>query len=421
MAPDYVISYEHAKCIGRGEGEVTIVEFCEAVRNGMDPIDIAGTWAKDEAGNIIKNPNRPLVNINDVLPYFSFFDDRRFLRPLEDKIWKTIPIETYRGCPYTCAFCNSPAQVVIAKQNEQGNFLRRKGMDTLRREINAMCENLDADFFYINDDAFLSRPKAEAKAFADMYGDFGLPFWFQTRFEDVDAEKLEWMSDAGCHRISFGLEHGNEKYRREKLFRNISNSKILDLATIVTESGIPYTLNNIVGFPYETRDLLFESVALNREIKTFDSLSVNIFVPYRGTALRELAIKEGWLSPEAQTTSVIGESVLKMPPPYLSAKEIYSLQRVFSLYVRFSESRYPEIKRAESGGDEGDVLFKALSEEFYRMVYGKDEADRKLTYQGQCVTPVARNLPRQSVTHTRPKQAHSEMTMGRFAAVKLEA
>ena len=95
-----------------------------------------------------------------------------------------------------------------------------------------------------------------------------------------------------------------------------------------------------------------------------------------------MAIKEGWLSPEAQTTSVIGESVLKMPSPYLSAKEIHSLQRVFPLYVRFSESRYPEIERAESGSDEGDVLFKALSEEFYRMVYGKDEADRKLTYQG---------------------------------------
>ena len=50
----------------------------------------------------------------------------------------------------------------------------------------------------------------------------------------------------------------------------------------------------------------------------------------------------------------------------------------------FRQSRYPEIQASEESGalHEGDVLFKALSEEFYRMVYGKDEADRKLTYQG---------------------------------------
>ena len=72
---------------------------------------------------------------------------------------------------------------------------------------------------------------------------------------------------------------------------------------------------------------------LNRQIGTFDSLSVNIFVPYHGTVLRESAIKEGWLDPERQTTSVISESILDMPPPYLSASEILSLQRVFPLYV----------------------------------------------------------------------------------------
>jgi len=245
-----------------------------------------------------------------------------------------------------------------------------------------MREQLDAEYFYINDDAFLSRPKSEAREFADMYRDIKLPFWFQTRFEDVDAEKLDWMSDVGCHRISFGLEHGNETYRREKLFRNISNDKILKLAQIVTESGIPYTLNNIIGFPYETRELYFESVALNREIKTFDSLSVNIFVPYRGTALREMAIKEGWLDPEVQTTSVIGESILNMPAPHLSGKEIHSLQRVFPLYVRFPQSRYPEIQRVESGDHDAEALFDSLSKEFYQVTYGKDEEGRMLTYQG---------------------------------------
>lgn len=111
-------------------------------------------------------------------------------------------------------------------------------------------------------------------------------------------------------------------------------------------------------------------------------MSVNVFVPYHGTVLREMALKEGWLDPDRQTTSVIAESILTMPPPYLSGQEILSLQRVFPLYVRLPESRYPEIRRAESLDKEGDAVFEAISAEFYKLVYSADEADRMLTYAG---------------------------------------
>ncbi len=382
MAPELVISYPHTRCIGLGEGEETIVDFCECVRHGALPTHISGTWAKDDDGNIIRNAPRSLVNINNVIPDFSLFDERRFYRPLGARIWKAIPLETYRGCPYTCTFCNSPAQVIIAKENEQGYFLRRKSMPTLKKEIETMVERYSPEFLYINDDAFMARGKAEMEAFAEMYKEFRLPFWFQTRFEDVDAEKLAWMGGVGCYRISFGIEHGNEKFRREKLYRNISNDRILNQAKIVSQSGIPYTLNNVIGFPYETRELFFDTVKLNREINSFDSVSVNIFVPYHGTVLRDMAIKEGWLDPHRQTTSVIAESILTMPPPYLSGHDILSLQRVFPLYVRMPESRYPEIQRAENFNQEGNAIFDTLSEEFYQMVYGVDEAKRMLTFQG---------------------------------------
>ena len=215
-----------------------------------------------------------------------------------------------------------------------------------------------------------------------MYQEFKIPFWFQTRFEDIDAEKLGWLKDVGCYRISLGLEHGNEEYRREKLRRRMTNDFILEKAQVVADAGIPYTLNILVGMPYETRELIFDSVKLIKQIGTFDSLSVNIFVPYHGTPLREMAIKEGWLDPTRQTTSVISESILEMPPPYLSASEILSLQRVLSLYVSLPESRYAEIERAEQFDEEGNAIFEVLKAEFYETKYGDNEEDRKLTYAG---------------------------------------
>lgn len=384
MGPEIIIEHPTVEVMGHGEGEGLLIEFCEAVRRGERPTNIVGTWARDSEGRIIKNAPRPLVNINDLMPDFSLFDDRRFYRPLGAQIWKAFSIETYRGCPYTCTFCNSPQQVIIAKEQEQGNYLRRKSMDTVRREMATMIERHQVEFFYINDDAFMARPKPEIMAFVKMYEEFKVPFWFQTRFEDFDEERLSALKSVGCYRISFGLEHGNEKYRKEKLLRNITNQRILEQAAIVAKVGIPYTINTLIGMPYETRELFFDTVRFIRQIKTWDALSVNIFVPYHRTALRDMALKEGWLDPNAQTTSVIAESILRMPKPYLQPEEIFILQHVIPLYSRLDESRWPEIEEVERNwkNEKGEELFKKLSEEWYINTYGVDEENRMLTYQG---------------------------------------
>ena len=74
-------------------------------------------------------------------------------------------------------------------------------MPTLKREIDTMIERYQPDFFYINDDAFMARPKPEIAEFADMYKDIKIPFWFQTRFEDkagTNPEELIGAAHAGC-------------------------------------------------------------------------------------------------------------------------------------------------------------------------------------------------------------------------------
>ena len=46
-----------------------------------------------------KNPPQPLVDISDLTPDYSLFDDVRFVRPYGGKIYKTFPVETYRYVP----------------------------------------------------------------------------------------------------------------------------------------------------------------------------------------------------------------------------------------------------------------------------------------------------------------------------------
>jgi anaerobic magnesium-protoporphyrin IX monomethyl ester cyclase len=382
MAPRQVIADPNIECIAEGEGEHIIPEFCEAVRLKLDITSIKGTRVRLKDGSIKKNAPRELTDINDVIPDFSLFDEKRFLRPLGAKIWKAMPIETYRGCPYKCAFCNSPTQVLLAKERNQGRYTRRKSMNTLRKELKSMVDNYNPNFLYINDDAFMARPRKEIKEFAEMYKEFKMPFWCQTRFEDIDEEKIKWLQEVGLYRMSFGLEHGNQEFRKKRLFRNITNKMILEKAETLGRLNVSYSMNIIIGMPYETRDLIFDTINLAREIKTFDSLAVNIFAPYRGTVLRGNAIKEGWLDPNAKASSFIGKSILKMPKPYLQPEEMLGLQRVFPLYVTMDKTYYNDIKKAEYFTQEGNEIFEKLSEKYYIDKYGTSSADRMLTYAG---------------------------------------
>ena len=382
MAPEEVIADPSIEIISEGEGEHVIPEFCEAIRNGRPYDWIRGTRVKRLDGSVKKNPPMPLTDVNDVIPDFSLFDERRFLRPLGAKIWKAMPIETYRGCPYKCAFCNSPTQVFLAKQKSQGRYTRRKTMETIEKELQAMVDRYNPNFLYINDDAFMARPKREIEAFAKMYEQFKMPFWCQTRFEDIDDEKIQWLKEVGLYRMSFGLEHGNEEFRRKRLFRNITNRHMVQKAQILGDHEIPYSINIIIGMPYETRELIFDTIQLARDIKTFDSIAVNIFAPYRGTNLRQKAIEEGWLDPSLQATSFIEKSILRMPKPYLQPEEMLGLQRVFPLYVTMDQSYHEDIKRAEKFDKIGNAIFDILSEKYYIDKYGTSKTDRMLTYAG---------------------------------------
>ena len=124
--PEYVLSHDNINFIAKGEGEKSLLQVADAIYNKEDYKHIKGTWFKTEEG-IIKNDPQSLCNINDHTPDFSLFDPRRFNRPMGGRIFKIIPIETYRGCPYKCTFCNSPMHNTnVRKEGISHSFLRRK-------------------------------------------------------------------------------------------------------------------------------------------------------------------------------------------------------------------------------------------------------------------------------------------------------
>lgn len=366
-APEVCINCPLINLIGLGEGESTIVEFTESVRLHKPMEKIPGTWYKDEFGNIHKNKQSSLVDLDLSRPDFSLIDEARFYRPMGGRIFKTIPVETYRGCPYSCTFCNSPMQVSFSKSSDQGHYLRRKNIDILREELYDLVSKYKPEFFYFIDDSFLSRPPKEMELFCDMYEEFRLPFWFNTRPENCTTENLKRLKEVGCYRISFGIECGNEEYRKKVLRRYVSNEKLIDRFNIIAQSGIAYSANLIIGFPGETRSLIMETVEFVKKIYGYDTLTVSMFTPYHGTVLRDVAVKNGWMDPGAITVHTTSSSMLTMPHPYVSARDLDGLMRVLTLYCYFPVDEWDNIRRAETNDEEGNNILK-----YYSDIYSRD-------------------------------------------------
>ena len=371
--PELAISYPMIEMIGIGEGEQIVLDVAERIFNGRPCDDVPGVWIKKKSGKIIRNPRGPLFDFTKIIPDFSLFEDVRFYRPMGGKFFKSIPLESYRGCPYTCAYCNSPMQSTLAKDAGIGDFVRRSEIERVRDYIANVIEQVHPTFFMFIDDSFLARPSENIEAFCKMYEEFKIPFWFNTRPENITLDRLKMLKEINCYRMSFGLECGNEKFREKHLLRKVSNKKLIQKFEILANGDIPFSINNIIGFPDEDRKLIFETIELNREIPYYDALTVSVFVPYHGTVLRKYAEKLGYIHPESIVCDLF-HTTLDMPQ--LSAQEIDGLLRTFPLYVYFSKSFWPDIERAEINDEEGNRIFHRLSEKYHNEAFSHNQDEK---------------------------------------------
>lgn len=366
-APEWLISFSEVNLLCVGEGEDVVRDVALSFSRGRNITNIPNLWLKQSDGQIIRNAMRPYVNLDIYSTDFSLFDKSRFVRPMGGKIHRALPIETYRGCPNQCTYCNSPMHNRIARGLKR-NFLRRKSIEIVRKEIRHLVDDYDVNLLYFIDDCFLSRPRQEIDKFIDMYKEFQIPFWFNTRPERCTFDILRRLKKVGLFRVSFGVESGNEDFRKNILKRKITNKKLLQYFEIIDKSKIQYSINCIIGFPFETREMVFDTIRFVKQIKGYDSITVSIYTPYRGTVLRQQAVEAGWLDPDALTVHTTSSSMLNMPD--FTAKQIEGLMLTFPLYVEFDESLWPEIEKIELFDPESEGILEKYTKLYRERRWG---------------------------------------------------
>jgi len=370
LAPEVPLSSPDVDMICVGEGEYAIVDLATRMWKGEDYSTVKNLWVKKD-GELIKNSMNPPIPMDDV-PFgdFDLFEKERFYRPMQGKIVRMGPIETDRGCPYKCRFCEAPSLVNIYRENTGQYYFRRRSWSKVREELDEYIKRYGINYIYFNSETFLAMGDGEFDEFVKMYREIKLPFWMQTRVETLNEKRIRALEEVNCNRISIGLEHGNEDFRNKMVGKGFSNDRIIEVFKLFRESTIPITINNILGFPGETRELIFDTIELNRQLCS-DSVNAYYFTPYRGTSMRKDALDKGYIKEDDETGApIIGTFALNMPT--ISRQEIMALVRTFSLYVKFPKEEWPEIALAEKFTPEGNAKFEELSKRYYERFFDHD-------------------------------------------------
>lgn len=283
--PESVAECAAFDCVFVGESEHAFAGFLDALEANED-------W---RGGNNIAFVTGGEVVVKDLNPLITDIGSLPFPAkgPLFEETIKAQGTAIFffsRGCPYQCTYCSNHA--IAACYGLKTNRPRYRDVDSCLDEILETMEMYEFQKILIGDDTFGIDRKWRTDFLTKYKQDIDKPFHCLLRANLVDEEFIAQLKEAGCYRISFGVESGSEYIRNEVMKRNLSEKQIINAFHLCKKYGIETIALNIIGVPGETEAMIKETVRLNRIIKPTGS-GVNIFYPYKGTQLGDYCFSQG--------------------------------------------------------------------------------------------------------------------------------
>lgn len=300
-----------------GESEFAFSDFLDKLEKKEDFTNVNNLAYKKD-GKVIVNPLNPFISSLDAIPH-PMRDDI-FIEYIQKNGYA--PFFFSRGCPFRCTYCSNHALAKVYGLTV--NKTRFKPVDACIDEIKKAEEIYPFNKVYIYDDTFGLDRKWMVE-FCDKYKkEIGKKFICLLRVNVVDEDFIRRLKEAGCKRIQFGVESGNEYIRNTVMNRGISEEQLFSAFNLCKKYGIETNAFNIIGVPGETEEMLWDTIRINRKIKPSDS-GINIFYPYRGTVLGDYCFDNGLVDEEMYNSfsNERRDTVLKFPQEWREKLKYY--------------------------------------------------------------------------------------------------
>lgn len=192
-----------------------------------------------------------------------------------------VPIETSRGCPFSCAFC--------VEGNMWGK-VRFRPIEVVVQEINLIRNVFGFDLLHLCDSIFPMKPSRVKDLCAAIGSETeGLKFSCNVRVESDRNGQIEAMAEAGFLMFFLGIESASDQVLKS-MNKDVTAQKYYEFLRRIRSSCGVMSTSWLVGHPGETRETIEASVGHLRAMLgegLIDEAWSRPFVPYPGAPVVE--------------------------------------------------------------------------------------------------------------------------------------
>ena len=252
---------EVADIVCVGEGEHPMLELVTTLEAGRDPTTIS-SLAFGRNGRTIRNPVAQLDTELDEYP-FPDHDLANHWVAAKDGFEPASPgnlrgalhryrIETTRGCPYPCTFCNNAALLQIYKG--KGTWVRKRSAENIIQEIEwARLRFPMVEAINIVDDLFFVRSEEDIDEFSRGYKRrVNLPLELDAFPNTITRQKVRSLARVPINLISMGIQSGSPDTLKNLYKRPTPIEKIAEGINTFADNRIRAEYHYIVNNPFES-------------------------------------------------------------------------------------------------------------------------------------------------------------------------
>ncbi|CAN5367119.1 hopanoid biosynthesis associated radical SAM protein HpnJ [soil metagenome] len=308
--------------VARNEFDFTILD----IANGIPLAEVDGITWRNEAGEIVNNKDRAVLENMDSLPFVSPIYKRDL--KIENYfggylLHPYVSFYTGRGCKSRCTFCLWP-------QTVGGHNYRTRSIAHVIEEVKYVQREIPETKEIFFDDDTLTDNLPRVEALAIELGKLGVT-WSCNAKANVPYKTLKIMKENGLRLLLVGYESGNQQ-----ILHNIKKGLRTDVARQFTKDchalGIVIHGTFILGLPGETTETIEETIQYAKDINPH-TIQVSLAAPYPGTFLYKQATDNGWFDGTDHLLTDGGNQIAQLSYPHLPASVIFD--KVEEFYKRF--------------------------------------------------------------------------------------
>lgn len=293
--PEQTAKIQNIDFVVIGEGEITLLELINTIRSRQENYKNVSGLAYELNDIVVVTSKRKLIENLDSLPFPArdLFDLKLYYSAPTKSVSddNATAILTGRGCPHNCIHCMS---ISIWHRKYRG-----RSANNVVDEIEECVKKYNIkEFNFMDDTLTINKNRVLEICNEIKKRNLEISWICFARADTISKEILMAMKEAGCKKISFGLESGSQNIL-DSMRKKTTIYQARKAVKMVNDEGIKVHASFMFGNIGETKYTVKETIQFAKELK-LDNATFFITTPYPGTDLYKIAIEKGHITKSTQ-------------------------------------------------------------------------------------------------------------------------